>query len=209
MKKWLLSILFGFSAISTVQAQTKVMAFSGSTRENSLNKKLVKEALAIAQQMDTEVTFIDLKEFPLPLYDEDLEEAEGMPANAVKLKQIMQESHIILIASPNYNGSYSGVFKNTMDWISRTEQKTYDKKILTGKKIGLMSASPGKSGGAKALDPVRALLETLRADVAVRQVSIPEADRAFNEEGRLKEEKWRIELEQLVKELIEAQAGEA
>jgi NAD(P)H-dependent FMN reductase len=125
-----------------------------------------------------------------------------MPANAVKLRQMIQASQVILVASPNYNGSYSGTFKNVMDWASRTEQKTYDKSILTGKKIALMSASPSQSGGAKALEPARALFETLRANVASRQVSIPCAHEAFDSAGHLKDRTKRKELENLVHEVL-------
>src|SRR4028119_1430947 len=97
----------------------KILAFSGSTRTGSLNKQLVKIAANAARNAGAEVTYIDLRDFPLPLYDEDLEAAEGMPENARKLKQIMLEHQGLLIASPEYNSSLSGVLKNMIDWVSR------------------------------------------------------------------------------------------
>lgn len=202
MYKIIALIAFCFAAADSSAAQAKVLAFSGSTRTDSLNKKLIREAAAAAEEMGAAVTLIDLKEYQLPLYDGDLEDAAGMPANAKQLRRLMQEHDIILIASPNYNGAYSGVFKNAMDWASRTEDKKYDKSILKGKKVGLLSASPGKSGGSGALLSVRQLMTTLKADVAVRQVSVPEAHKAFDEQGHLKDPKWSVELRSLIAETM-------
>ena len=97
----------------------KILAFAGSTRADSFNKKLVKVAAAGASKAGADVTVIDLKEFPMPLCDEDLEREEGLPPNAVKLKDLMLNHQGFLISSPEYNSSISGVLKNTIDRASR------------------------------------------------------------------------------------------
>src|SRR5260221_646228 len=104
-------------------AQPKILAFAGSLRKDSYNKKLIKIAAEGARAAGAEVTVIDLKEFPLPVYDGDLETAEGLPANAKKLKEMFLKHQGLLIASPEYNSSIPGGLKNMIDWVSRTETK--------------------------------------------------------------------------------------
>src|SRR6185295_17663173 len=98
MWKWIVILCIGFS--TTLNGEIKVLAFAGSTRENSVNKKLMLEAANLASQMQADVTVIDLKDYPIPFYDEDLEAREGMPAKAKQFRQLMTQSDIILIASP-------------------------------------------------------------------------------------------------------------
>ena len=112
-----------------IRAETKVLAFSGSTRMDSFNKKLAKEAEEIARQMGAETTFIDLKNFPIPLYDADIFAEQGTPENAQYLQTLMMESDAIIIASPNYNGSFSATLKNVLDWASLTADGQYTKKV--------------------------------------------------------------------------------
>ncbi|GKS67888.1 hypothetical protein YTPLAS73_14350 [Nitrosarchaeum sp.] len=97
----------------------KILAFAGSTRTESFNKKLVKIAAAGAKEAGADVTVIDLRDYPMPLYDEDLEKKDGLPSSTRKLKELMLSNHGFLISSPEYNSSISGVLKNTIDWTSR------------------------------------------------------------------------------------------
>src|SRR5262245_35742367 len=97
----------------------KILAFAGSTRTESYNKKLVRIAAAGARQAGAEVTLIDLRDLPLPLFDEDLESSEGLPPNARRLKDLFLAHHGLLISAPEYNSSISGVLKNAIDWVSR------------------------------------------------------------------------------------------
>src|SRR3989338_2486857 len=99
----------------------KILAFAGSTRTESFNKKLVQIAVRGAKQAGADVAYIDLRDFPLPLFDGDLEAKEGLPANAKKLKALFLDHQGLLISSPEYNSSISGVLKNTIDWVSRSE----------------------------------------------------------------------------------------
>lgn len=98
----------------------KILAFAGSTRTESFNKKLVKIAVTGARGAGAEVTWIDLRDFPMPLYDEDLETKEGLPENAKKLKALFLSHDGLLLACPEYNSSITGVLKNAIDWVSRS-----------------------------------------------------------------------------------------
>ncbi len=102
-------------------ATAKILAFAGSVRQGSYNKKLVKIALVGAKAAGAEVTYLDFRNLPLPLYDEDLEEAEGLPENALKLKGLMKAHQGFLISCPEYNSSITPLLKNAIDWASRPE----------------------------------------------------------------------------------------
>lgn len=168
---------------------TKILAFAGSSRVDSFNKKLVKVAAEGAREAGAEVTFIDLRDYPMPIYDGDLEAKEGIPENAKKLKKIFLDHQALLIASPEYNSSISGLLKNTIDWVSRPEPgeaqlAAYDKKVC-----GLMAASPGLLGGLRGLVTVRSILGNIKCIVIPEQVAVAKAGDAFNDNGSLKDEK--------------------
>ena len=129
----------------------KILAFSGSSSSKSINQKLVKAA---ANQVDQcAVTVIDIREFPLPIYSIDIEEAHGFPENAHKLMAMFSEHDGFLISCPENNGSMPAIFKNLVDWISRMGDKIFqDKPVL------LLSASPGKGGGKTNLGNIEALM---------------------------------------------------
>src|SRR4051812_26801189 len=97
----------------------RILAFAGSLRKESLNKKLLRIAASAARAAGAEVTLIDLKDHPLPIFDQDLETAQGMPENGARLKTLFAEHDGLLIASPEYNSSFTAVLKNTIDWVSR------------------------------------------------------------------------------------------
>ena len=168
----------------------KIIAFAGSLRKDSFNKKLVKLAALGAQSNGATVSLIDLKDFPMPLYDGDLEEANGLPENARRLKKLMVESEGFLIASPEYNSSVSAVLKNTIDWVSRPESK--DEPPLSafrGKVASVMSASPGAMGGIQSLAHIRSILGNLGVLVLPNHMAVARAHEAFNQDGTLKDVK--------------------
>ena len=164
----------------------KILAFAGSTRSDSFNKKLVKIAVNGAIDAGVEVTFIDLRDFPMPLYDGDLEQQEGLPASARKLKDLMLAHQGFLISSPEYNSSISGVLKNTIDWTSRQTEGESPLACYKGKIAGIMSASLGGFGGLRGLVTVRSILENIGVLVIPDQVAIAKAHEAFNSDGTLK-----------------------
>lgn len=200
MLNWL--IILCVALTTTLSAEVNVLAFAGSTREDSVNKKLVKEAANAAHQLGAKVTFINLKDYPMPFYDEDLETGQGMPNKAKQFRQLMLQSDVILIASPEYNGSISGVLKNAIDWASRNEDGGGSREAFKGKKFVIMSASPGASGGARGLVHLRAIIEHIGGTVMPQQVVIPDAYNAFDAQGLLKNNDQRKDIQQLVQAVL-------
>jgi chromate reductase, NAD(P)H dehydrogenase (quinone) len=181
-----------------MNAAPKILALAGSTRTESFNKKLVKIAAAGARNAGAEVTLIDLRDFLLPLYDGDLEEREGLPASAKKLKQLFLTHGGLLLACPEYNSGITPVLKNTIDWVSRAE--TDDEQPLAcfaGKTAALMAASPGALGGLRGLVQVRSILGNIKVLVLPDQIAVGDAYEAFNADGSLKDAKRQVAVERL------------
>lgn len=181
----------------------KILAFAGSARAESFNKKLIKIAVAGAKKAGAEVTLIDLRDYPMPLMDQDLEAKEGMPANARKVKELMIAHDGFLIASPEYNSSITPLLKNTIDWASR-KNSPGETPLLAykGKVAALVSASPGGLGGLRGLVTVRAILENIGVLVIPHQKSIPQAGQAFDTDGNLKDANQSKEIEEIAQELV-------
>ena len=182
----------------------KVLAFAGSLRKESYNKKLVKIAAAAARAAGAEVTLLDLKELPLPVFDEDLE-AQGTPENARKLKALMIEQDGFLIAAPEYNSSITGALKNAIDWASRPSpgEAPFALPAFRGKVATLMAASPGALGGLRGLVTVRSILGNIGVIVLPDQVAVVRAFEAFADDGSLKDAKLQASVEALGRGLAE------
>lgn len=178
-------------------AKPKILAFAGSTRIDSFNKKLVKIAAAGAIESGADVTVIDLRDFAMPLYDGDLEQKEGLPSNARKLKDLMLSHQGFLISSPEYNSSISGVLKNMIDWVSRPSEGEEPLACFKGKVAGIMSASPGGLGGLRGLVHVRAILENIYVLVIPDQIAIAKAHEVFNADGTLKDKKQEEQVKRI------------
>lgn len=164
----------------------KILALSGSTRTDSFNRQLLGIAVAGARQAGAEVTVIDLSDYPLPLFNQDLEFAEGLPEPAAELKKLMLSHSGLLIASPEYNGFPTPLLKNTLDWLSR-QQADHEPPMMAfqGKVAAVMAASPGAGGGTRGLQMLRLLLQNLGVMVLPSQVTLGRAGQAFREDGRL------------------------
>ncbi|MBS3925941.1 MAG: NAD(P)H-dependent oxidoreductase [Nitrosarchaeum sp.] len=175
----------------------KILAFAGSTRTESFNKKLVKVAAAGAKEAGADVTVIDLRDFQMPLYDEDLEKKEGLSSNTRKLKELMLSHHGFLISSPEYNSSISGVLKNTIDWTSRQGDDELPMSCFKDKVAGIMSASSGGLGGLRGLVHVRAILENMGVLVIPTQVAISKAHEAFNLDETMKDQKQEQQVKKI------------
>jgi chromate reductase len=168
----------------------KILAFAGSLRKDSFNKKLVAIAAAGAREAGAEVTVVDLKDFPLPLFDQDLEATQGMPENGRKLKDLFLKHDGLLIASPEYNSSITAVTKNTIDWISRaTEPGEPGVLAFAGKTAAIIAASPGALGGLRGLVHLRSILGNIQVLVLPDQIAIVKAHEAFADDGSLKDAK--------------------
>lgn len=175
----------------------KILAFAGSARKDSFNKKLVKISVEGARKSGAEVTLIDLRDYPIPLFDQDLEALSGMPANAQKIKDLMMTHDGFLISSPEYNSTMTPLLKNTLDWVSRGPATESPSVAYKAKFASIMSASPGGLGGLRSLASVRALLEHLGVIVLPSQVAVSKAHEAFNPDGSLKDPKQQLAIEQL------------
>lgn len=170
-------------------SQSKILAFAGSARRESYNKKLLKIAASGAQAAGAAVTVIDLADYPLPLFNEDLEQESGAPENARKLKQLFFEHQGLLIACPEYNSSITPLLKNTIDWVSRPAAGEPSLVAYRGKVATLLSASPGALGGLRGLVHVRSILGNIGVIVLPDQIAVAKAFEAFNPDGSLKDAK--------------------
>ena len=180
----------------------KILAFAGSTREGSFNKKLVKIAADAARAAGAAVTYLDLRDIPMPLYDGDLEAERGIAENGKKFKAMLLAHDGFLISAPEYNSSISGVLKNAIDWASRPAPGEQALACFTGKVATLMSASPGALGGLRGLVALRYLLSNIRVIVLPDQVAVPQAHEAFGAEGKLKDPKQQAAIEALGRDLV-------
>ena len=179
----------------------RILAFAGSLRRDSFNKKLVPIAAKAARDAGAEVTLIDLKDFPLPLFDQDLEAEQGMPENGKKLKQLFIDHDGLLIAAPEYNSSITAVLKNAIDWVSRPAPGEPSLVAFRGKVATLMSASPGALGGLRGLVHVRSILGNIGVIVLPEQIAVAQAHEAFNPDESLKDPKQQAGIEALGKTL--------
>ena len=183
---------------------SKILAFAGSTRTGSFNKKLIALAAEAARAAGATVTVVDLRDLALPVFDEDLEAAGGLPEGAKKFKALLRESDGFLIASPEYNSSITAALKNAIDWASRAESDSEPPlAAYRGKVAALCSASPGALGGLRGLVHLRAILGNIGVIVLPDQVCISAAYEAFDEAGRLKDARKAKQIDSLARGLAE------
>ena len=183
---------------------TKLLFMAGSARKDSINKKLAELASIIAKEKGADITFVDLKEYEMPIYDGDLETQESIPENAKKLKKLFVEHDGFFIASPEYNSSFSPLLKNTLDWISRPHKENEESLIAFSGKVGAIGATaPGAIGGLRGLVPLRMMLGNIGVTVIPNQVAVSFGFKAFNENGKLEDERQGQMLENMVDQLID------
>jgi len=184
-------------------SRPKILVFAGSAREASLNKKLARAAAKVIDENGGEATFIDLRDYPMPIYEGDLEAREGMPPFARKLRELFVSHPAFLIVSPENNGTIPSLLKNAIDWLSRDVDGKSGLEPYRGKVIALMSASPGAFGGVVCLTHLRLSLSKLLAHVIPDQFPLPKADQAFAEDGSLVQAWQQKSVLTVVRQLIE------
>lgn len=182
-------------------SQPKILAFAGSARKDSYNKKLIRIAAESARRAGADVTVIDLADFPLPLFDEDLE-AAGVPENVMKLKALFAAHQGLLISCPEYNSTITPLLKNTLDWVSRALPGEKPLAAFAGKTAGLVSASPGALGGLRGLVTVRAMLGNIQVLVIPEQAAVSAAHNAFLPDGSLGDAKVLAMVENVGTKLV-------
>src|SRR5882757_912250 len=161
----------------------KILVLPGSSRSGSHNVKLAALAAKELTLIDADVTRISLQDYPLPIYDGDLEAKSDPPPNAVKLKQMIMAHHGVFIASPEYNASVTPLLKNTIDWVSRVRERgdpAYA--AFKGRVFAISAASPTNTGGLRSLMALRQILELgCGALVIPEQVAVQNAEQAFDD----------------------------
>ena len=169
---------------------TRLLFFAGSARAGSHNKRLADLAHRIALANGVESVFVDLNDYPMPIYHGDLEAEQGPPEEARKFKALLGEYQGVFIASPEYNASIAPLLKNTLDWVTRVRAKGESGlEVFRSRVFAISGASPGYYGGMRSLLTLRQILEVgFGATVIPQQMALPRATQAFEEDGSLKDE---------------------
>jgi chromate reductase, NAD(P)H dehydrogenase (quinone) len=190
-----------------------ILIFAGSSRVQSFNRKLAKEAARLVREADARPTYIELQDLNIPLYNADLE-ARGTPGDVIRLKELMHSHAGWIIASPEYNGSYTALLKNTLDWASspakagaectpdEAENWKSGLKPFAGKVVGLLSASPGMIGGLRSLDHLAPLLRNLQCWLTPQQFALGKAGDAFDAQGHLKDAAAEAKVKAVIDQVI-------
>ena len=182
----------------------KILVIPGSLRTGSLNARLAAAAAHELAQADAEVTRISLGDFPLPIYDGDLQTKSGVPKHAINLKRMIGAHHGVLIVTPEYNSSVPPLVKNTIDWVSRVQDVHETRgQVFRERVFAIASASGGRLGGARALAALRLILSACHAQVIPNQFALSFADDAYDEMERLKNSTDAEALKALVRQLID------
>lgn len=180
----------------------QLLVLAGSTRRDSFNRRLARLAARAAREAGAAVTEVDLADYPLPLFDQDLEAESGLPDAARRLQDLFMSHDGLLIAAPEYNSSVTPLLKNAIDWISRPGGDYPGGAAFAGKVAGLVSASPGALGGLRGVMALRWILLNLGVLVIPRHVSVPSAASAFDDEGNLVDEGRRRALGALARSVV-------
>ena len=185
-------------------AAPKILIIPGSLRSGSHNAKLAMAAADEFVRADAEVTRISLSDFPLPIYDGDLQARSGVPINAVNLKRMIGAHQGVLIVTPEYNSSVPALVKNTIDWISRVQDPHEARgQVFREKPFAIAAASQNRLGGTRALAALRLILSACHATVIPNQIALSFADEAYDDMDRLKNQADIDALKGLVRQLIE------
>ncbi len=188
----------------------RILVFNGSNRACSYSAKVADAAMRELAKYEAEVTRISFTDYPLPLMDEDLERESGIPENAMKLARLIAAHDGLFIATPEYNGSIPPLLKNVIDWVSRVSlDGDRPLKPYAGKVVALASSSTGTFAGIRAINHLRAVLVHVGLQAVSEQCSVPNAQEAFDEMDRLRDDRVRGNLERTVRSLVDHAAFEA
>ncbi|MEH2481237.1 chromate reductase [Nitrobacteraceae bacterium AZCC 2146] len=187
----------------------KILVIPGSLRSGSLNAKLAAAAVDELVRADVDVIKLSLGDFPLPIYDGDLETKSGVPKHAVNLKRMMSAHHGVLIVTPEYNSSLPPLVKNAIDWVSRVQDSHESKgqelrgQVFRERPFAIAAASNGRLGGTRCLQALRLVLSACRATVIPNQLALSFANEAYDEMDRLKHPADIDALKAMVRQLID------
>ena len=176
----------------------RIITIPGSLRAGSFNRKLIQIANDLLIRSDIELETLDLKDYPLPLYDGDLEDSEGIPDNARRLQAKIAAGQGVIISSPEYNSSIPGTFKNMLDWTSRGGANPWGGKI-----IGLMGVTTGLWGALRGMPHLRIVMNALGGFVIPQQINIAHAEKVWDDSGKLLDDKLSSRIEKFVRVFLE------
>src|SRR4030081_3840258 len=183
----------------------KILVIPGSLRTGSLNAKLAAAAAYQFARAGADVTRISLGDFPLPLYDGDLQTKSGVPKNAVNLKRMIGAHHGVLIVTPEYNSSVPPLVKNTIDWVTRVRDASAGRgTVCRERALAIAAASESRLGGTRSLAALRLILSACHATVIPNQLALSFAGAAYDDMDRLKHPGDIEALNAVVRQLIDA-----
>jgi len=180
----------------------KILVFAGSSRKESVNKRLAAAAAELARASGAEVTLLDLADYPAPVYDGDIEENEGLPATMKEFKAQCASHDAFIIVSPEYNGCVPPLLVNVLSWASRPEGDEASCAAFKGKRVAIAAASPGGLGGVRVIPRLRDFLAELSFEVVSGFATLPGAYKAFDDRGGLVNETSSKVLGDLVDRLL-------
>ncbi|MDE1038682.1 MAG: NAD(P)H-dependent oxidoreductase [Phycisphaerales bacterium] len=180
----------------------KVLAFAGSTRKESVNKRLARIALRAAKKAGAETTFVDLQDFNIPLYCDDLVAKQGIPEGVLEFKQLLNSHNGFFIASPEYNGSLTGVLKNAIDWATIKADGEERMSCWNGKIVGILAASPGGLGGIRGLAHIRTILSGIGTIVLPSQLAVGNSHANLINDEQITDENLQLQLQNIAKEML-------
>ncbi|UGY06792.1 NADPH-dependent FMN reductase [Bradyrhizobium quebecense] len=182
----------------------KILVIPGSLRSGSLNAKLAAVLAQELAQSGADVTRISLGDFPLPIYDGDLQAKSGVPQHAVNLKRMIGAHHGVLIVTPEYNSSVPALVKNTIDWVSRVQDPHETRgQVFHGRAFAIAAASGNRLGGTRALAALRLILTACYATVIPNQLALSFSEQAYDDMDRLKHQADIDTMRALVRQLID------
>lgn len=182
----------------------KILAFTGSLRANSYSGRALQTIVRAARAAGAEVNAIDLKDFPMPIYNADLQAAEGFPETAARLQKILLAHDGLIVASPEYNASLPGGLKNMIDWTSRANGEIKLAECFKGKTAAIVTVSPGNFGGIRCLSHLRDVLTLLLVNVLPTEIALPRVNELFDgDRAEMKDGATKTILENLGASLVE------
>ena len=182
----------------------KILVIPGSLRTGSHNARLAAAAAHEFALAGAEVTRISLADFPLPIYDGDLQTKSGVPKHAINLKRMMSAHHGVLIVTPEYNSSVPALVKNTIDWVTRVQDGQESRgQVFRGRAFAIAAASESRLGGTRSLAALRLILTACHAIVIPNQLALSFASEAYDDMDRLKHPTDIEALNALVRQLID------
>ena len=180
----------------------RILAFAASTRGASFNRHLARVATGCVRRAGGEITLIELKDYPMPLYEGDLEATGGIPEHGKRLKALLAGHQALLIVSPEYNGFITPLLKNTLDWLSRPDGDQDGLALFRDKLALVLSASPGALGGLRSLTLARQLLTNLGVMLMPDSLAVGRAHEAFSDDDTLRDERQQAKLQGMAQKFV-------